>query len=99
MSSIEDVQGVMTIMHPLLLSEIDAFLSKTGMSPTYFGKAAVGNSELVRRLRGGGRVWPETEAKIRSFILTREKYARAGKRVSSTEDIQGEPRKRFPRHA
>ena len=52
-----------------LLQEIDAFLSETRMGESYFGKKAAGNSELVARLREGRRVWPETEAKVRSFIL------------------------------
>ena len=51
-----------------LLQEIDAFLSSTGMGASYFGKQAVGNSELVRRLRDGGRIWPETEIKVRAFM-------------------------------
>lgn len=51
-----------------LLEEIDAFLSETGMGQSYFGKVAAGNSELVARLRDGGRVWFETEQKVRSFI-------------------------------
>lgn len=38
------------------------------MGPSYFGKRAVGNSELVERLKSGGRVWPETERKVLSFI-------------------------------
>lgn len=51
-----------------LLVEIDAFLSETGMGASYFGKAAVGNSELVPRLRQGKRCWPETAQKVRAFI-------------------------------
>lgn len=51
-----------------LLSEIEAFLTATGMGESYFGKLAAGNSELVARLRNQRRVWPETERKIRSFM-------------------------------
>lgn len=51
-----------------LLAEVDAFLAETGMGQSYFGKAAVGNSEIVPRLRAGGRVWPETASKLRDFI-------------------------------
>lgn len=54
---------------PTLLQEIEAFLTDQEMSASYFGKRAVGNSELVPRLRRGGRIWPETEAKARSFML------------------------------
>lgn len=57
-----------TIHHPDLIHEIEAFLSQTGMGPTYFGKKAVGNSEVLDRLKSGGRVWPDTEDKLRAFI-------------------------------
>lgn len=60
------------IVHPDLLSKIDAFLSETGMGESYFGKAAAGNSELVRRLRQGGRVWPETERQVVEFMKQRK---------------------------
>lgn len=54
-----------------LLGLVEAFLSETGMGASYFGKVSVGNSELVHRLRRGGRVWPETERRIRSFIASK----------------------------
>jgi hypothetical protein len=54
--------------HAALLSEIDAFLEETGMGPTYFGKVAAKNSELVARLRAGRRVWPETAEQVRAYI-------------------------------
>lgn len=60
------------IRHPELLSDIEAFLAATGMGATYFGKKATGNSEIVARLRSGGRVWPETEAQARAFIATHQ---------------------------
>lgn len=56
-----------------LLTEIEAFLSDTEMSPSYFGKKAVGNSELVSRLQKGRRIWPDTEWKVRLFIETERK--------------------------
>lgn len=55
-----------------LLSEIEGFLARTEMGASYFGKASCGNSEVVDRLRSGRRVWPETEIKIRAFMLTRQ---------------------------
>lgn len=60
-----------TLHHPELISEIEAFLAESGMGETYFGKAAAKNSELVSRLRKGGRVWPETENAVRKFIKNR----------------------------
>lgn len=55
-------------MHKALLSEIDRFLGETGMSEYQFGIASVSNGRLVERLRAGRRVWPETEARVLSFI-------------------------------
>lgn len=53
-----------------LLSEIDAFLAETGMSDYRFGIRAASNGRLLERLRERGRVWPETEMKIRAFMLS-----------------------------
>lgn len=63
--------------HPQLLADIEAFLSETGMGASYFGKTAVGNSEVVTRLRNGRRVWPETEAALASFIAAQRKAREA----------------------
>ena len=51
-----------------LLRDVEAYLRATGRGPCYFGKVSCGNSELVRRLRAGGRVWPETEARVRAYM-------------------------------
>ena len=61
----------MTRPETILLRDIEAFLTEVGMGESYFGKAAVGNSELLKRLRAGKRVWPETEGKARSFMRER----------------------------
>ncbi len=63
-----------TSEHNLLL-EVDRFLSKTGMGESYFGKVSSGNSELVKRLRDGRRVWPETAEKVRAFMASKAKEA------------------------
>lgn len=69
MSAKEDIVSFMaTNLSEKLLSEVNDFLRETGMGPSYFGKAASGNSELVTRLRAGGRVWPETADKVRIFM-------------------------------
>ena len=57
-----------TIHHPDLLREIETYIARTGMGETYFGKKAINNSELISRLRNGGRVWPETAAQVRAFM-------------------------------
>jgi len=74
-----------------LLTEIEAFLTETQMSPSYFGKRAVGNSELVVRLRAGttpaGKgviVRPETAAKLRDFI--RRERVKRSVRAPQAED-------------
>lgn len=63
--------------HPQLMAEIEAFLTETGMGASYFGKAAVRNSEVVARLRSGRRVWPETEAALAKFIAAQRKAREA----------------------
>jgi hypothetical protein len=57
-----------------LLSEIELFMSAHGLSHWQFGERALGDKHFVRQLRGETgkprRVWPETEAKVREFMLT-----------------------------
>lgn len=59
-----------------LLTAVRSFLAETGMGPTYFGKLAGNDEHLVERLERGGRVWPETEKKIRAF-MRRKRAARS----------------------
>jgi hypothetical protein len=54
-----------------LINEIDEFLSQFGIGEHRFGILAANNGRLVERLRSGGRVWPETEERIRSFMNER----------------------------
>ena len=54
-------------MEPLL-TDIDAFLETHQMSPSAFGDAALGDRHLIRQLREGRRMWPETEGKVRAFM-------------------------------
>jgi hypothetical protein len=53
-----------------LLSDIEAFLATHTMSATRFGHDALGDRHFVKQMRGGRRVWPETEAKVRRFMAT-----------------------------
>lgn len=63
-------------MRNTLLADIEEFLAETGVSDATFGRA-IGNGRLLDRLRAGAtpkkanptRVWPETEVKIRAFML------------------------------
>ena len=61
-------------MRTNLLSDIEQFLAETGMSEATFCRM-VDNGRLFERLRSvgkrgrPGRVWPETEAEIRAFMI------------------------------
>jgi len=52
-----------------LLADINEFLKLTGIGDYQFGIRAVRNGRLMERLRSGKRVWPETEAQIRGFMV------------------------------
>lgn len=67
-------------MRNTLLIDIDAFCRETGLTEYRFGWLAVKNGRLVERLRGGGRVWPETDAKVRAFM--RQYKPATGKRAA-----------------
>lgn len=54
-----------------LLTEIERFLQSEKIGEHRFGILAANNGRLVERLREGGRVWPETEYRVRSFIASR----------------------------
>lgn len=58
-------------MNGHLLSEIDRFLADAGISEHRFGILAASNGRLVERLRNGGRIWPETEQRVRTFMSER----------------------------
>jgi hypothetical protein len=62
-------------VHKRLVDEIDAFLGETGMSESYFGKRATGNSEVLARLRAGRTITVVTEEKLREFMASRRKAA------------------------
>lgn len=51
-----------------LLKEIEAFAQKRGIAETTFGKLAVNDGKFVRRLREGGRMFRETEDRVRHFM-------------------------------
>ena len=55
---------------PILLAVIDDFLDDSGMSPVTFGRTVMKDPHFIRDLRNGRRVWPETEAKVRSFMAS-----------------------------
>lgn len=63
---------MMARMSSDLLSDIREFLQRTGMGPSYFGKLACGNSELVERLERGATITLVTAEKVRAFMRGRQ---------------------------
>ncbi|WP_367347555.1 hypothetical protein [Sphingobium yanoikuyae] len=53
-----------------ILSDIEAFLDAQELGAATFGDLAMKDRHLVRQLRNGRRLWPETERKIRHFMAT-----------------------------
>lgn len=60
----------MTMHHPDLIADIEAFLISSDMSGVTFGRKAMGDPHFVRDLRNGRRLWPETEVRAREFLAT-----------------------------
>lgn len=54
--------------HIPLLDEIDTFVRVNQLSESAFGRLAVNDWKLLRQLRAGRRLWPDTEARVRSFM-------------------------------
>lgn len=70
-------------MRQNIITEIRDFLSETGLSAYRFGFLAVRNGRLVERLEAGNRIWPDTETKVRAFILSeRRRRAEIQKKAS-----------------
>jgi predicted transcriptional regulator len=55
-----------------LLTEIEALLEKTGMSPSTFGNDAVGDRSFVFDLREGRDLRLSTVKKVRAFIAQQQ---------------------------
>ena len=53
-----------------LLQDIDAFLKRTGMSPTRFSERSTGDRTLMISLRAGRDLKLSTVEKIRAFMRT-----------------------------
>lgn len=60
---------------PDIIADIESFCSAAGMAESTFGRLAVNDGKLVRRLRSGGRMWPETLARVRQFMEQSTKEA------------------------
>lgn len=53
-----------------LLNDAEAFAATHSLSDSQFGVLAVNDKNFLRDLRDGRRLWPETEAKVRTFMAT-----------------------------
>lgn len=53
-----------------LREDVEAFLTTHDLADSRFGVEAAGDKNLVRDLRNGRRLWPETEAKVRRWMAT-----------------------------
>jgi hypothetical protein len=51
-----------------LLQRIEAYLKRTGIRPTAFGRAAVRDGLFVDQLRRGRIPRPRTEARVHAFL-------------------------------
>jgi hypothetical protein len=55
-----------------LLLEVESFLERNNISPTTFGRLAVNDLGLVRRLRSGADVRTATADRLRNFMTEYE---------------------------
>ena len=53
-----------------VLAEVDAFLTRSGMSATALGKQALGDPGLVRGLRTGRTLRPQTYERLSRFMAS-----------------------------
>lgn len=53
-----------------LLTDIESFLTTHEMAATTFGDLALKDKHFVKQLRKGRRLWPETEGRVRQFMVT-----------------------------
>jgi phosphopantothenoylcysteine decarboxylase/phosphopantothenate--cysteine ligase len=72
-----------------LLAEIEAFLARTGATPTKFGVAAVNDGHLVANLRKGNSVTLKTADKVRAYIAGRAPGPRSGALPVSNVTLAG----------
>lgn len=66
-----------------ILAEIDAFIFDSGIAESTFGLRAVNDGKFVRRLRGGGRLYRETEERVRDYIKNNRTACRPAEEARS----------------
>jgi phosphopantothenoylcysteine decarboxylase/phosphopantothenate--cysteine ligase len=80
----------MTEAAKVLLAEIEAFLAKTGVTPTKLGVAAVNDGHLVAKLRKGNSVTLKTADKVRAYIARHPAHAGGGALPVTTVAREGQ---------
>jgi hypothetical protein len=63
--------------HIPLLDEIDTFVRINQLSESAFGRLAVNDWKLLRQLRAGRRMWPDTEDRVRGFMASYQPKTRS----------------------
>jgi hypothetical protein len=72
-------------MEQPLLTEVERFITATGLSDHRAGMVLCKNGKLVERLRAGRRIWPETAQMVRDAIA-RETAARCAPEASEAAE-------------
>ena len=62
----------------MLLDRIDAFLRLRRMTPTRFGREAVGDAKFVLQLRGGREPRRKTVARVNAYLDRHESKGGSG---------------------
>lgn len=63
-------------MRKTLLTQLEEFAAETGLGEHRVGILVARNGRIFDRIRAGGRIWPETEARIRlNLEIERKKRA------------------------
>ena len=60
-----------------LVRLVHAELLKGELSDSAFGRQALNDWKLIRQLRAGRRLWPDTEGRVRTFMAGYRPKARA----------------------
>lgn len=80
----------MSVTAKHLLAEIEAFLARTGATPTNFGLAAVNDGHLVANLRKGHSITLKTADKVRAYMRRSEHETRERAAVSPASTVSHE---------
>ena len=81
-------------MQKRFVETVEAFLDRSGMSPSSFGKEVANNGKLVARLRGGASVSLTTADRILRFIRAYDRVQRSRAKAAAAR----EERRRRPDH-